>query len=578
MSKFWPYIQSLGKDRIYYYWGLFFGILFALATGASIPAMLELIVPWVFEESTGIMTGWKLWLTIFAIPCVFLIRGLSGFLNTLLINKGGVKVLENIRLQYYEKLLSVEVGYFNKRGMGDIVSRASADTTIVQQTFTETAVDIVKQPLVLMAAIGYLVYKSVTQIEFSLMLVSLFVVPICVLPVQYFGKRLFKKVQHQQEELGDLSDMITSAVLGSREIRVFNAEKGLIERFKMRLDNFMRTQIKVLAYYHALSPTIEIVTSLGIGVAFLVANYLQIPQGDFLALLAALYFCYEPIKKIGVLSNRIERGRGALERIEAITKYDVAVQEVEKPLTLPQVKGDIAFKNLSFAYGDEPTLSDINVTIPAGQKVAIVGPSGAGKSTLIQFLPRFFDPIEGEVTVDGVNIRDLKLEDLRDQIALVSQDPVLFAGNFAENIKMGKPHATDDEVIEAAKKAYIHDYISSLPEAYETQAGERGLNLSGGQKQRIALARAFLKRAPILIMDEATSALDTESEEKIQLALSGLFENVTGLMIAHRFSSIKFVDRILVLDKGRLVGDGTHTQLLSQNELYRKLYQNQIEA
>ena len=577
MKQFWPYIKSLKFGKRYYAWGIFFGMIFAAASGAGIPGMMTWVLPKVFNNSES-MNLLRLILAVLGIPAVFILRGLAGYLNVYFINKGGILILEELRAKYYRKLLDIEVGYFNKRGLGDLVSRMTADATIIQQTFTENAVDIVKQPLQLVAAIGFLIYMAIHDVRFSMMLGALAVIPVCVLPVQMLGKKLFNKVKKQQEELGDLSQMVSDVVLGSREIRIFNAEDRFYTRFMTRLKEFLHTQIRVIAYYHALSPTIEVITVFGVSIAFIAAYFLKISQADLFTLIVALYMCYEPIKKIGVLSSRFQRGRGALERIEEITEQEVGIREPEKPTAFGDVKGEIAFEDVSFAYADEPTLDNVTFDIRPGEKVAVVGPSGAGKSTLIQLVPRFYDVKSGAVKIDGIKVSDISFKELRDNIAVVLQEPVLFSGTFLDNLRLGNPDATQEEVEAAAKKAYIHDFILSLPDGYQTATGERGLNLSGGQKQRIALARAFLKKAPILIMDEATSALDSESEEKIQLALSNLFEGITAIIIAHRFSSIRFVDRIMVLDKGKLVANGTHEELMETSDLYRRLYNNQIQG
>lgn len=575
MKKFWPYIKGLKYGKRFYFWGIFFGIVFGIASGAGIPGIVSYVMPRIFvNEQT--MDLDKLILVVLGIPIVFSLRALAGYLNVFFINKGGVLVLEELRAKYYRKLLDIEVGYFNKHGLGDLVSRMTADATIIQQTFTESAVDVIKQPIQLLGGIGFLVYKSITDPRFSYMLAALFVVPVCVVPVQILGKKLFKKVKAQQEELGDLSQMVSDVVLGSREIRIFNAEDRFFSKFSERLKQFLRTQIRVVVYYHALSPTVEVITVFGVSIAFIAAYFLKLSQSDLISIMAALYFCYEAVKKVGVLNSRFQRGRSALERIEEVTEQEISVKESLTPQSLGQVSGGLSFKGVSFAYGEEPTLDQISFDVKPGEKVAVVGPSGAGKSTLIQLVPRFYDVKAGEIQIDGTDVSTVRFGELRDNIAVVLQDPVLFAGTFLDNLKLGNPNATQEEIETAAKKAFIHDFILSLPEGYQTQTGERGLNLSGGQKQRIALARAFLKHAPILIMDEATSALDTESEEKIQLALSNLFQGVTALIIAHRFSSIRFVDRILVLDQGKLVGNGTHDELMTSNALYQKLYNNQV--
>lgn len=577
MRQFWPYIVALKSGKRFYLWGILFGIIFAGASGAGIPGMMTWVLPQVFSEAEN-MNIMRLIYAVLGIPAIFILRGIAGYLNVYFINKGGILILEEIRASYYRKLLDIEVGYFNRRGLGDLVSRITADATIIQQTFTENAVDIVKQPLQLVAATGFLTFMAFRDARFSMMLGALAVIPICVIPVQILGKKLFKKVKKQQEELGDLSQMVSDVVLGSREIRIFNAEDRFYARFMTQLKQFMHTQIRVIAYYHALSPTIEVITVFGVSIAFVAAYFLKISQSDLFTLIVALYMCYEPIKKIGVLSSRFQRGRGALERLEEITLQEVAIKEPETPVAMGNIKGSITFDNVSFAYANEPTLEQVSFNIRPGEKVAVVGPSGAGKSTLIQLVPRFYDVQSGEVLIDGTNVKTASFKELRDNIAVVLQEPVLFAGTFLDNLRLSNPDATQEEIEAATKKAYIHEFIISLPDGYQTATGERGLNLSGGQKQRIALARAFLKKAPILIMDEATSALDSESEEKIQLALSNLFKGVTAIIIAHRFSSIRFVDRILVLDKGKLIADGTHEELIESSDLYRRLYSNQIQG
>jgi subfamily B ATP-binding cassette protein MsbA len=576
MKKFWRYISEIREVRHLYYIGILFAVIFAAASGFSMPFIIYKVLPWVFEGGDS-MEAWKVWVILFAVPGVFTVRGIAGYLNAIYINKGGFKVLESIRNQYFQKLLLVEVSFFNKMGVGELVSRLTADGTVVQQTFTEAANDVVKQPLQLFWAIGFLVYLSIMNPQVSLMLAALFVIPVCVIPVQAFGKRLFRKAKKQQEELGDLSDRLTDVTLGAREIRSFRAEARFTKDFSERLKVFLKTQLKVVTYYHALSPSIEIITTLGVGFAFLVAYYLQIQQNEFMALLTALYLCYEPVKKIGVLANRFQRGQAALERMEVITMLEPAIKEPLTPKALNKIDGNIAFEGVGFSYTDVPTLEDVSFEIKRGEKVAVVGPSGAGKSTLIQLLPRFYDVATGAIRIDGHDIRELSMHTLRSSLSLVSQEPVLFAGTFEDNLRIGNPEATRAQIEDCARKAYIHDFIMSLPDGYKTQSGQRGLNLSGGQKQRIALARAFLKQSPILIMDEATSALDSESEENIQKALANLFNDVTALIIAHRFSSIRFVDRILVLNKGRLIANGTHDELFETCELYRKLYNNQIQ-
>jgi subfamily B ATP-binding cassette protein MsbA len=285
--------------------------------------------------------------------------------------------------------------------------------------------------------------------------------------------------------------------------------------------------------------------------------------------------CYDPMKKLGEIHNRLKQGEASLDRLETILKAEEGVTDPVNPVKIAKVEGRVSFQGVEFAYGDNPALNGISLEVPAGQVVALVGPSGAGKTTFASMVPRFYDPTVGKISLDGVDLRDLRLKDLRDHITIVPQEAVLFAGTIFENIKLGRMNASEEEVKEAARQAHAHEFIVNLPEGYNTQVGERGAQLSGGQKQRISIARAFLKNAPVLILDEATSALDSEAESRIQEELADLTKGRTTFIIAHRFSTIRIADRILVFDGGRIVGDGTFQELEASHGLFRSLLERQ---
>jgi subfamily B ATP-binding cassette protein MsbA len=281
------------------------------------------------------------------------------------------------------------------------------------------------------------------------------------------------------------------------------------------------------------------------------------------------------MKKLGEIHNRMKQGEASLDRLETILHAEEGVTDPPRPVTIEQVEGRVSFENVSFAYGDNAALNGISLDVPAGQVVALVGPSGAGKTTFASMVPRFYDPGEGTIRLDGIDLRELRLKDLRDHITIVPQEAVLFSGTIFENIRLGRMNASEEEVKEAARQAHAHEFILGLPQGYDTQVGERGAQLSGGQKQRISIARAFLKNAPVLILDEATSALDSEAEARIQEELADLTRGRTTFIIAHRFSTIRIADRILVFEGGKIVGDGTFQELQEKHDLFRNLLEMQ---
>ncbi|HEX3730348.1 MAG TPA: ABC transporter ATP-binding protein, partial [Opitutaceae bacterium] len=332
-------------------------------------------------------------------------------------------------------------------------------------------------------------------------------------------------------------------------------------------------------YAQALNPCIEILSALGISATFVYAYRSGLHSGAFLGILAALFMSYDPLKRLGGVNNELKRGEASLQRLEAVLQEPETIADPADPVPVSRLRGDLAFEAVSFRYKpDTPVLTAVDARIPAGTVCALVGPSGAGKTTFANLVPRFYDVGEGRLTIDGLDVRSMRFADLRRNIALVSQDPVLFNDSIYHNLLLGRTDATREEVIAAARDAHAHDFIAAFPQGYETLAGERGSRLSGGQKQRLAIARAFLRNAPILILDEATSALDSESEAAVQAALKKLMIGKTVLIIAHRFSTIRDASLILVFDRGEIVAQGAHGELYSGNALYRSLYDRQRGA
>jgi subfamily B ATP-binding cassette protein MsbA len=579
IRRFRPYFSYLRAHRGLLIVAILCGIIAGVASGAGLPYMVKKVFPVIFAKDAVPLTAWELALITLWIPAVFLVRGVATYLNTYFIQLVGTRVLESIRLDFFRKLQILPLSFFQKNSTGDLISRGLSDANQLQVTLTTVANEIIKSPASLLGSIGFVAYTAYTEQGVALVLVTLAVVPLSVLPIRYIGKKLIKRAGQIQAELGGVTDIFSENLSATKEVRAFGLEARETARFSLASQTLIRAQMKFMKYEKALTPLIEIISSAGIAFTLLYAYKVQLAQDTFITLITALYASYEPIKKLGSLNNELKRGIGALDRLEAVLQAPVAIVDAPAALPLPRATGELVFENVGFSYAaSEPVLRDVSVRLPAGTVCALVGPSGAGKSTFANLVPRFFDPIAGRVTLDGHDLRLLRLADLRRAIAVVSQDPVLFNDTIFNNLLIARPEASVAEVEAAARAAFAHDFVTGFPDGYATVVGERGARLSGGQKQRLALARAFLRNAPILILDEATSALDSESEAAIQLALKKLVVGKTVLIIAHRFSTIRDATKILVFDQGQIVADGTHAELHSGNALYRSLYDRQQGA
>lgn len=579
MRRFLPYLKYLRGRRTYLIIALVCGAISGLVFGRGLPLVIDDIFPRIFTPGPRTLPALEIVGYALLIPLIFLIRGVAGFLNHYMMNRCGIGVLEVLRVELYHKLQRLPLSYLSRNRTGDLLSRLTSDTQVVQQTITSTASDLVIQPLTLIGAISYLAQKAISQQGVGLFLASLALVPLVVFPVRFIGKKLLRRAQENQQLLGDISDVASQNLMAAREVRAFSLEDKEVDLFQQTSRRLFRVQMKVVKYSQILSPSIEIIASLGVALSLYYAYYAGISSAVFTAILAALFACYEPMKKLGALHAQFTRGAASLDRLEEILHEPISIADPAQPVEVSRLRGDIAFENVSFAYKtDLPVLRDVNVAIPAGTICALVGPSGAGKSTFANLVPRFYEVAAGRVTIDGIDLRDLRLADLRRNIAVVSQDPVLFNDTILANLLLGRAGATQQEVEQAARDAFAHDFILSLPNGYATVVGERGASLSGGQRQRIALARAFLRNAPILILDEATSALDSDSEAKIQAALQKLVRGKTVLIIAHRFSTIRDASMILVFERGKIVAAGTHAELYGGSVLYKSLFDGQRTA
>ncbi len=576
IRRFRPYFRYLRPQRGLLVVAILCGVIAGVASGAGLPLMVKKVFPVIFAMDAAPLATWQLIAVALWIPAVFLVRGVATYLNTYFIQLVGTRVLEALRVDFFRKLQVLPLSFFQKNSTGDLLSRGLADANQLQVTLTTVANEIVRSPASLIGSIAFIAWTAYQEQGAALVLVTLAVVPLSVLPIRYIGKKLIKRAGQIQAELGGVTGIFSENLSATKEVRAFNLEEREVARFTRASQTLIRAQMKFMKYEKALTPLIEIISAAGISFTLLYAYRVHLDRDTFLTLITALYASYEPIKKLGSLNNEMKRGLGALDRLEEVLHAPVAIVDAPDARALPRARGDLAFEGVRFSYaGGEPVLRDIHQRIPAGTVCALVGPSGAGKSTFANLVPRFFDPVAGRVTLDGHDLRLLRLADLRRNIAIVSQDPVLFNDTIFQNLLIAHPTATRADIEAAAQAAFAHDFIRAFPEGYETVVGERGARLSGGQKQRLALARAFLRNAPILILDEATSALDSDSEAAIQLALKKLVLGKTVLIIAHRFSTIRDATRILVFDDGEIVASGSHAELYAANALYKSLFDRQ---
>lgn len=576
LKRFGPYFSYLKPVRVQFALGLFFGIVAAAASGAGLPFVIKFLVPLVTGADAP--EGTTLILYLSSVPIAFTFRALGSFLNAYYMAYAGMHVLERLRILVFEKLQRLPLGFFHKNSVGDLMSRVTGDTAQLQAAIVKVVNSLVKEPVTLFSAISFLIYLTITEKETAFMLIALASVPACVLPIKAIGTRILKKAKQAQRQAGQINNVLNENLGAVREVRAYNMEASEISRFQAACSKFFKLSLKTVKYDKALSPMIELVSAFAIVFALYVAVQKEIAPELIAAILTALYMCYEPIKKLGGVSNTIRKAEASLDRLEFILHTEDTVPETENPTDLQRFKGAIRFSDVSFSYDENLALKSINAEISQGEVIALVGPSGAGKSTFANLVPRFYDPEQGTVQIDGFDIKDFKKADLRSQIAIVSQEAILFEGSVAHNIGIGCPSADQEAIRTAANMANAHDFIEQLDGGYEYNVGERGNRLSGGQRQRLSIARAFLKNAPIIILDEPTSALDAESEHAIQMALETLSQGRTVLIIAHRFSTIQNADRILVFEDGSIVARGTHNELYSSSPLYKSLYDKQASA
>jgi subfamily B ATP-binding cassette protein MsbA len=513
------------------------------------------------------------------IMVTYLVKGIGSYFSSYLMTKVGQRVVMDLRNALFRHVLGHSAGFFARRTTGQLMSRITNDVNQIQRSVSDTIGDLLRESLALVGYAALLFYYDP-----RLALVFMTGAPLVMYPLVRLGQRVRRVTRRSQEELENLSHLTAEAFTGHRIVKAFGTESFEAAKFGQASWRLYRTNIKVTSALSVLPPLMEFLGGVGMAAALWYGSREiasgQLTAGEFTSFIAALFLMYGPAKKLSRVNADLQQSMAAAQRIFEMLDTHTEVQDRPGASALPPLADSIEFRNVTFGYedgGGRPILRDVSFRVRAGQMIALVGLSGAGKTTLVNLIPRFYDVTGGSILVDGNDTRNVTLRSLRAQIGMVTQETVLFDDTIARNIAYGAPSVTVEEIQAAARAAHAHEFIVTLPEMYETRIGERGQRLSGGQRQRLAIARALLKNSPILILDEATSSLDAESELLVQDALANLLMNRTAFVIAHRLSTVRRADAIIVLERGRVVEMGRHEELLGRpGGAYAKLYSLQL--
>jgi ATP-binding cassette, subfamily B, bacterial MsbA len=508
-----------------------------------------------------------------AIPAIMMVRSLCSYGSTYCMQWVSNRVVSDIRSQLFSKMLHNSMDFFNKARSGFLMSLITNNTRVMQMALSTVGSDVFKQPITIVGAISVLLVM-----DWKFTLVTLILFPTCLLPLRIYGRRARKAVQNEQEGMAEMVVTMQETFAGIRVIKSFAREAHQEKEFKRSNQVQFSQMMRIIRSLEAVGPLVETMAAIGVGIALLYVYAANLSVGRFFGLISGIFILYDPIKTLSRIHLVMQRSIAATTSIFSILDSQPTVEDAPNAVALNSSQGRIDFENVTFRYANTVTdaISNLTLHIEPGKTYALVGASGAGKSTILSLILRLYDPTSGAVKIDGRDLRSVTQKSLREEIGLVTQETFLFHDTIFSNIQFGRLNATPDEVREAARAAYAHDFIMAQPKSYQTVIGDKGCLLSGGQQQRLAIARAVLKNAPILLLDEATSSLDSESEQQIQKALAKLATGRTVIAIAHRLSTVLSADQIIVMDGGRIKEIGTHAELLEKSGYYRRLYDHQF--
>lgn len=538
------------------------------ATTALTAWLMDPVVDKVFVEQDRSM----LWLVGGAVIVTFALKSAASYFQDALLARVGQRIVADVQLRLFGHLLNQDVAMFQSRATGGLISHFTFDVQALRQAVSNAIVGLVRDGLSVVFLVAVMLYQ-----DWLLSVIALLVAPLTVVPIQKLGKRMRRVSGDAQARMGELTTLLGQAFQGIRVIKAYAMERAEIRRVRALVEEIYQLTYRQGRVRAAVQPIVDAFGGIAVAAVIVYGGFRVIEgattPGAFFSFIAAVLMAYQPLRGLGKVSTTLQEGLAAAERLFLLLDRQSAIVEAPDARALDRRPAEVALTDVRFRYADgTEALAGVSLAAPAGKVTALVGPSGAGKSTVLNLIPRFFDVDSGSVTIDGTDVRSLTLASLRDAVALVSQEVVLFDDTVAENIRFGRPDATDAELRAAAEAAAAHEFIAALPEGYDTRVGEHGTKLSGGQRQRIAIARAILKDAPILLLDEATSALDTESERQIQAALARLMKGRTTLVIAHRLSTVQGADVIHAFEAGRVVESGDHHALVQRGGTYSRLH------